>query len=108
MSDLVQIVVYGLTVGSVLALVALGYNLVFATSRVVNFAQGSMLVVGGFVAFAFVRAGVPIWGALPLATLAGALIGVAVDMAAIRPLRDFDPATSVGWILTTFSASLVC
>lgn len=108
MSDLVQICVYGLTVGSVLALVALGYNLVFATSRVVNFAQGSMLVVGGFVAFAFVRAGVPIWAALPLATLVGGLIGVAVDMLAIRPLGEFDPGSSVGWILTTFSASLVC
>lgn len=108
MSDLVQIVVYGLTVGSVLALVALGYNLVFATSRVVNFAQGSMLVVGGFVAFAFTRAGVPVWGALPLATIVGGLIGVAVDMFAIRPLKDFDPGTSVGWILTTFSAGLVC
>jgi branched-chain amino acid transport system permease protein len=107
-SDLVQIVVYGLTVGSVLALVALGYNLVFATSRVVNFAQGSMLVVGGFVAFAFIRAGVPLWGALPLATIVGALVGVAVDLCAIRPLREFDPGTSVGWILTTFSASLVC
>jgi branched-chain amino acid transport system permease protein len=107
MSDLVQIVVYGMTVGSVLALVALGYNLVFATSRVVNFAQGSMLVVGGFVAFAFIRAGVPIWGALPLATVVGAAVGVAVDLAAIRPLRDFDPGTSVGWILTTFSAGLV-
>lgn len=107
-SDLVQIVVYGLTVGSVLALVALGYNLVFATSRVVNFAQGSMLVVGGFVAFAFIRAGVPVWGALPLATIVGALIGIAVDMFAIRPLKDFDPGSSVGWILTTFSAGLVC
>ena len=107
MSDLVQIVVYGLTVGSVLALVALGYNLVFATSRVVNFAQGSMLVVGGFVAFAFVRAGVPIWAALPLATAVGGLIGVAVDMLAIRTLGEFDPGSSVGWILTTFSASLV-
>ena len=106
--DLVQIVVYGLTVGSVLALVALGYNLVFATSRVVNFAQGSMLVVGGFVAFAFVRAGVPIWGALPLATIVGGLVGIAVDTLAIRPLRDFDAGSSVGWILTTFSASLVC
>jgi branched-chain amino acid transport system permease protein len=107
MSDLVQIAVYGLTVGSVLALVALGYNLVFATSRVVNFAQGSMLVVGGFVAFAFVRAGVPIWAALPLATAVGGLIGIAVDTLAIRTLGDFEPSTSVGWILTTFSASLV-
>ncbi|MEY2397446.1 MAG: branched-chain amino acid transport system permease protein [Actinomycetota bacterium] len=107
MTDLVQIFVYGLTVGSVLALVALGYSLVFATSRVVNFAQGSMLVVGGFVAFAVVRAGAPIWLALPIATAIGALVGVAVHLTAIRPLGKFDPASSVGWILTTFSASLV-
>ncbi len=108
MSDLVQILVYGLTVGSVLALVALGYSLVFATSRVVNFAQGSMLVVGGFVAFAVVRAGVPVWFALPIATAIGAGVGVvAVTPTAIRPLGRFDPASSVGWILTTFSASLV-
>ena len=45
MTDLVQILVSGLTVGSVIALVAFGYNLVFATTRIVNFAQGSMLVV---------------------------------------------------------------
>jgi len=107
MSDFVQIFVYGLTVGSVLALVALGYSLVFATSRVVNFAQGSMLVVGGFVAFAVVRAGVPVWFALPIATAIGGLVGVVVHVTAIRPLGRFDPATSVGWILTTFSASLI-
>src|SRR5690349_25167018 len=107
MSDLVQIVVYGLTVGSVLALVALGYSLVFATSRVVNFAQGSMLVVGGFIAFALVRVGLPLWAVLPLATLLGGVVGVVVHLVAIRPLGRFDPATNVGWILTTFSAGLV-
>jgi branched-chain amino acid transport system permease protein len=106
-TDVVQIAVYGLTVGSVLALVALGYSLVFATSRVVNFAQGSMLVIGGFVAFAFVRAGVPVWGALPLATIVGAVVGVVVHLVAIRPLGRFDPSTNVGWILTTFSAGLI-
>jgi len=106
-SDVLQIVVYGLTVGSVLALVALGYSLVFATSRVVNFAQGSMLVVGGFVAFVFIRSGLPVWAALPLATLAGALVGVVVELVAIRPLGRFDPSTNVGWILTTFSAGLI-
>ena len=44
-TDIVQILVSGLTVGSVLALVALGYNLVFSTTRIVNFAQGSMIVI---------------------------------------------------------------
>jgi branched-chain amino acid transport system permease protein len=107
MNSALQIAVYGLTVGSVLALVALGYSLVFATSRVVNFAQGSMLVVGGFIAFALVRVGLPLWAVLPLATLLGGVVGVVVHLVAIRPLGRFDPATNVGWILTTFSAGLV-
>lgn len=107
MTDLVQVLVYGLTVGSVLALVALGYSLVFATSRVVNFAQGSMLVVAGFITFAFVRSGLPVVLAFGLAIVASALVGALIELVAIRPLGRFDPTTNVGWILTTFSASLV-
>jgi branched-chain amino acid transport system permease protein len=107
MTNLVQGLVFGLTVGSVLALVALGYNLVFATSRVVNFAQGSMLVVAGFITFAFVRSGLPIGIAFMLAIVGSALVGAFIELVAIRPLGRFDPSTNVGWILTTFSASLI-
>jgi branched-chain amino acid transport system permease protein len=107
MTDIVQVLVFGLTVGSVLALVALGYSLVFATSRVVNFAQGSMLVVAGFITFALVRAGLPIWLAFVVAIVLSAAAGALVEVVAIRPLGRFDPGTNVGWILTTFSASLV-
>lgn len=107
MTDVVQVLVYGLTVGSVLALVALGYSLVFATSRVVNFAQGSMLVVAGFITFALVRAGLPIWLAFVGAIALSALAGMLIEVMAIRPLGRFDPTTNVGWILTTFSASLI-
>src|SRR5213080_2344150 len=57
LSNLTQIVLYGLTVGSVLALVALGYSLVFSTTRIVNFAHGSMLVVAGYLTFVLVRQG---------------------------------------------------
>ncbi len=107
MTDIVQVLVYGLTVGSVLALVALGYSLVFATSRVVNFAQGSMLVVAGFITFAFVRSGLPIGVAFLLSIVASAVVGALIEVVAIRPLGRFDPSTNVGWILTTFSASLI-
>src|SRR6187397_1688599 len=96
-TDIVQILVSGLTVGSVLALVALGYNLVFSTTRIVNFAQGSMIVIAGFIAFALTRAGVPIWVAFGLTVLASAVVGVLVELVAIRPLGRFDPATNVGW-----------
>ena len=47
------------------------------------------------------------WAALLCATLVGAAIGVVIELVAIRPLGNFDPATNVGWILTTFSASLI-
>lgn len=107
MGDLVQILVYGLTVGSVIALVALGYNLIFATTRIVNFAQGTMLVVAGFITFAAFRAGLSIWPAFLVAVVASAIAGVGIEVLAIRPLGRFDPATNVGWIFTTFGMSLV-
>jgi branched-chain amino acid transport system permease protein len=106
-TDVVQILVSGLTVGSVLALVALGYNLVFSTTRIVNFAQGSMIVIAGFIAFALTRAGIPIWVAFGLTVIASAAVGVLVELVAIRPLGRFDPSTNVAWILTTFSVGLI-
>lgn len=107
MTDVVQVLVSGLTVGSVIALVAFGYTLVFSTSRVVNFAQGSMLVVAGYFATVLVRHG---WGILPalLATVVFSMaVGVAMEIVALRPLGRFDPATNVGWILTTFSVGII-
>ena len=107
MTDLVQILVSTVTVGSVLALVALGYNLVFSSTRIVNFAQGSMLVIAGFIAFAMTRSGMPIWLAFFLTIFASAAVGVLIELLAIRPLGRFDPSTNVAWILTTFSVSLI-
>ncbi len=107
MTDFVQILVSGLTVGSVIALVAFGYNIVFAATRIVNFAQGSMLVVAGYIAFSVTRAGVPIWGAFLISILASLGVGVLVEIVAIKPLGRFDPSTNVGWILTTFGVSLI-
>src|SRR5436305_4691650 len=107
MTDLVQILVSGLTVGSVIALVAFGYNLVFASTRIVNFAQGSMLVVAGYVAFAITRAGAPIWLAFAITVVVSLGVGVLVEIVAIKPLGRFDPSTNVGWILTTFGVALI-
>lgn len=107
MSDLMQILSYGLTVGSVIALVALGYSLVFSTTRIVNFAQGAMLAVAGFITFALVRSGLNIWLAFALAVACSAAVGVVFEVIAIRPLGKFDPTTNVGWILTTFAVGLM-
>src|SRR6266516_1693138 len=107
MTDVVQILVSGLTIGSVIALVAFGYNVVFASTRIVNFAQGSMLVIAGYVAFAVVREGVPIWVAFAAAVGLSIVVGVFIEIVAIKPLGRFDPSTNVGWILTTFGVGLI-
>ena len=107
LTDLVQVLVSTATVGSVLALVALGYNLVFSTTRIVNFAQGTMLVVAGYTAYALTREGVPIWAAFIVTVAASAAVGALVEVVAIRPLGRFDPARNIGWVLTTFSVAVI-
>src|SRR5437764_631437 len=107
LSNLTQIVIYGMTVGSVLALVAVGYSLVFSTTRIVNFAHGSMLVVAGYLTFVLVRSGLNVWLAFIAVVGLSAIVGLLVEVVAIRPLGKFDPATNVGWIFTTFAVGLV-
>jgi branched-chain amino acid transport system permease protein len=106
-TDVVQVLVSTATVGSALALVALGYSLVFSATGIVNFAQGPLLVVGGYGAYALTRAGLPVLAALVLAALGTAAAGAVVEVIALRPLRRVDAATDVGWVLTTFAAGLV-
>ncbi|MDQ3758130.1 MAG: branched-chain amino acid ABC transporter permease [Actinomycetota bacterium] len=107
MTEVVQVVVSAATVGSVLGLVALGYNLVFSATRIVNFAQGTMLVVAGYTAYALTRQGAPIWVAFLLTVVLSAAFGALVEIVAIRPLGRFDPSHNVGWVLTTFAVTLV-
>ena len=95
MSRPLQVVVYTLTIGSVYALVALGYSLIFSTTRIVNFAQGTLVVVGGYLAWwLFVNTfdeGVPLVVVLLLVIVLSALIGLFVDLVAVLPLGRFDP-----------------
>lgn len=109
MTDVVQVVVSTATVGSGLALVALGYSVVFSATGIVNFAQGPLLVVAGYAAYAMTRAGLPLGAALPLAVVGGAVAGALVELVALRPLRRSlsGPLPDVGWVLTTFAVGLI-
>ena len=107
MTDLLQVVVSTATVGSALALVALGYGVVFAATGVVNFAQGPLLVVAGYGAYALTRAGLPIAAALPLTVAGTAAAGALVEVVALRPLRRGAMPADVGAVLTTFAVGLV-
>src|SRR5215212_3859493 len=100
--DLLQKVLNGLSIGSVYAIFALGYTLVFSILGVINFAHGAVFTLGAYFTYAltgkafgfnglFANSQVPV--ALPFAAalLGGAvlagLVGVAVERVAFRPLR---------------------
>jgi branched-chain amino acid transport system permease protein len=88
MDEFLQQVVNGLSVGSIYVLVAIGVTLVFGVARLVNFAQGQFLILGSYLAFALVAAGISFWVAvLPVAVAVG-LAGVATDRALLRRTID--------------------
>ncbi|MDR3038541.1 MAG: branched-chain amino acid ABC transporter permease [Candidatus Adiutrix sp.] len=78
-----------LTVGSLYALIAIGYTMVYGILRFINFAHGDIFMVGAYLIFFGVNAAALAW---PLAALtaiaASSLLGVLVDRVAYRPLRE--------------------
>jgi branched-chain amino acid transport system permease protein len=95
----IQLTVDALTLGSVYALIALGYTLVYGVLKLLNFAHGDVFMVGSFIGFGVLNVlggssnpKVPVWLLLTLVTLAAmagcALLGVAIERFAYRPLRD--------------------
>ena len=84
-----QLVVDGAILGLVIALAALGLNLVFGTTGLTNFAHGEMLTLGGLLAYFFSAVvGLPVIAAIPVAILAAAFIGGFLqDRFLWKPLR---------------------
>jgi branched-chain amino acid transport system permease protein len=80
-------IVNGLSAGSIYAVAAIGYSMVFGVLQMHNFAHGDTLMFGTFVALSLGFAGVPVAFALPLAILLGAAIGYVVERVAFRPTR---------------------
>ena len=83
-----QLIASGLALGSIYALLALSLVLISKSTDVVNFAQGEMAMFGTFICFAVLtKAGMPLIAVLVLAAPIGALLGLATERIAIRPLQ---------------------
>lgn len=87
MSELAQQVVNGLAAGSIIALIAVGYNLVYGLLEFMNFAHGHVYMVGTFVVLSLLLAGLPFAVAVLGGAAAGAVLGLLVERLAYRPLR---------------------
>jgi branched-chain amino acid transport system permease protein len=95
----IQYTVDALTLGSVYALIALGYTLVYGVLKLLNFAHGDVFMVGTFIGYGVLQVlggtsnpKVPVWLLITIVTLAAmagcAGLGVAIERFAYRPLRD--------------------
>ncbi len=102
---LLQLVISGLVIGSIYAVVALGFTIIYKATRVVNFAQGELLMVGAYVCYAFlVQMHVPFWAALMLTVLFGMVLALFVERLILRPMIG-EPIISI--IMVTIGLALV-
>ncbi|NNV07569.1 branched-chain amino acid ABC transporter permease [Geobacillus sp. C56-T2] len=103
-SQLMQLLFSGLTLGSIYALVALGFVITYSVTGILNLAQGDFAMLGALVCIALVKSGVPFVLAIGLSMLAVMIIGGLFERLAIQPARHSSVAVL---IIITIGASFV-
>lgn len=104
LASFVQFLFSGVAVGTIYAFSALGFTLIFNASKVINFAQGEFIMLGGMLVVLFVNAGLPVPLAALLAVVLPALAGMLIEKTAIRPAGN---AEVISLIIITIGLSLV-
>lgn len=103
MDLLLQFLITGITIGSIYALVGLGFTIIYNASDVINFAQGEFVMIGAISAVTFSVSGTPLLIAIILAILVTVLVGFALNQFAIKPAKG---ASVVTTIIITIGASI--
>lgn len=79
----------GLNIGSIYALVALGYTMVYGIAKLINFAHGEIIMVGSYTVFVCTTMmGMPIWLSIPVSIVVCAVLGICIEKIAYKPLRS--------------------
>lgn len=86
---LIQLFIYGLQLGTIYSLIALGYTMVYGIAKLINFAHGDFLMIGAYAAFfTAIFAGSSLIAALLCAMIASGLVAALTELVAYRPMRD--------------------
>lgn len=103
MMSFISYLLSGLSLGSVYAIIALGYTMVYGIAKMLNFAHGDILMVGGYAAFiAFNSLGLPIPVATLISVVVCTLLGIVIERVAYKPLRQ---ANSLSVLITAIGVS---
>jgi branched-chain amino acid transport system permease protein len=106
MHDFLQsVLVPGLTDGAIYGLVAVGFATLFATTGVINFAHGQLVMLMPMSVLVAVQAGLPTWLAYIVALLVVLAVAFTVEWSAVRPFVQ--SGQSVSWLLSTLAVSVV-
>ena len=101
--EFLSYLISGISLGSVYAIIALGYTMVYGIAKMLNFAHGDIIMIGGYVSFcAMFYLGLPNIVAVLLAVIACTVLGVVIERLAYKPLRS---APSLAVLITAIGVS---
>ena len=102
-SEILQYIFSGITVGSIYAFVAIGYNIIYSATGIINFAQGEFVMLGGMIAYTL-SGFMPLLPAILLAVFITSLIGGGIEFLIIRKIKN---ASVLGMIVVTIGISII-
>jgi branched-chain amino acid transport system permease protein len=104
LDEILQFTITGISIGSLYAIVGIGFMIIYSVTRVVNFAQGEFVMLGGMLSVTFYQWGLPLSISILLAIAATTLLGMVFYQSVIYPIRK---APGFSLVLITFASSLV-
>ena len=101
--EFLKILISGISLGSVYAIIALGYTMVYGIAKMLNFAHGDVIMVGGYISFCAVQyLELPGWLSVVLAMIVCTVLGIVIEGLAYKPLRA---APSLAVLITAIGVS---
>lgn len=105
MNDILQILIYGMVLGSVLSMGAIGVSMIFGILRFAHFAHGDFMTLGAYIGLTFIAVmGLSPWFALPAAMIGMAVVAVVIDQLLYRRIRRTQP---VILLISSFGMALI-
>ncbi len=90
MEEILSILINGLSIGGIYAMIALGYTMVYGIAKMLNFAHGDVIMVGGYAIYVFMAMKNPLL-AVFFAVIVCVILGMTIEKVAYKPLRGASP-----------------
>lgn len=95
MSDFLQFSITGITLGSIYAIVALGFVTIYSVTKIINLAQGEFVMMGGLFMVTFIALDIPYWLALLMAIIVVTIIGWVLEITVFSRVTGADPVNLI-------------